>query len=159
MDLVREAGPSDIDALIRLNVELHEFSAAGVPSRLRIASAYDTQRMRARWASLLRDRAATTFVAIDGDEIVGYAEIHMVEPENDPGLVPTRRSHLQSLLVTREHRGDGVGSSLLAAAEAWARDRGAQEIELDHWVFDGGPEGFYERAGYQVLSRMLVKRV
>jgi hypothetical protein len=32
-------------------------------------------------------------------------------------------------------------------------------MELDHWVFDGGPAGFYERAGYEVLSRMLVKRI
>ena len=159
MDLIREAHPSDIDALIRLNIELHEFSATGVPSRLRIASAYDTETMRARWAALLSDRGATTFVAIDGDEIVGYAEIHMMEPENDPGVVPTRRAHLQSLLVTSAHRADGIGSSLLAEAERWARDRGAQEMELDHWVFDGGPEAFYERAGYEVLSRMLVKRV
>jgi GNAT superfamily N-acetyltransferase len=157
MDRIREARPSDIDALMRLNIELHEFSAAGVPSRLRTSSAYNTETMRARWAALLDEAATTTLVALDGDEIVGYAEVHMVEPEHDPGVVPTRRGHLQSLLVTSTHRGEGVGSRLLAAAETWARDRGAQEMELDHWVFEGGPAGFYEHAGYEELSRMLIR--
>ena len=80
-----------------------------------------------------------------------------MEPETDPGVVPTRRGHLQSLIVSRAHRGEGIGSELLSAAESWARDRGAEEMELDHWVFDGDPGIFYEGAGYRAISKMLVR--
>jgi hypothetical protein len=38
---VREAAASDLDQVLQLSIELHEFTAAGVPSRLRVAEAYE----------------------------------------------------------------------------------------------------------------------
>jgi hypothetical protein len=32
-------------------------------------------------------------------------------------------------------------------------------MELNHLVFEGDPGAFYEQAGYEALSRMLVKRL
>ena len=49
---------------MELNVELHEFSAAGVPSRLKIASAYDTEAMRRYHGEILGDPSATCLVAV-----------------------------------------------------------------------------------------------
>ena len=137
-------------------MELHEFTAGGVPSRLRIAGAYDTEGMKAYFKKVIADSAATFLVAEDGG-IVGFAEVRIQGPEDDPGVVPVRRAHLQSLLVTERRRGEGIGTRLLKAAERWARDMGAAEIDLDHWVFEGDPGSFYEGAGYQVISRMLAR--
>jgi GNAT superfamily N-acetyltransferase len=93
------------------------------------------------------------------DESIGYAEIHLQEAEDDPGVVPTRRAHVQALVVTHIRRGEGIGGALLAASEDWARARGSEEMELNHLVFEGDPGAFYEQAGYEALSRMLVKRL
>jgi GNAT superfamily N-acetyltransferase len=45
----------------------------------------------------------------------------------------------------------------MAAAEAWARERGATELRLDAWEFAAGPLPFYESLGYQTIKRTLVK--
>jgi hypothetical protein len=52
-----------------------------------------------------------------------------------------------------------VGGALLAASEDWSRERGAEEMELDHWIFDGDPGVFYAHAGYVAMSEMRVKRL
>jgi GNAT superfamily N-acetyltransferase len=153
---IRAATDSDREQLLTLSVQLHEFTAAGVPSRLKVADVYDTQGMKASVGRVIADPAATFLVAVDGD-IVGFAEVRIQLAEDDPGVVPVRRAHLQSLLVTERRRGEGIGTRLLEAAEQWAREMGAHEIELDHWVFDGDPGSFYERAGYRVVSRMLTR--
>jgi GNAT superfamily N-acetyltransferase len=85
------------------------------------------------------------------------AEVRVKEPEQEEGAIPVRRAYLQSLVVTEHARGAGVGSALLRAAEEWATARGAEEMELDHWVFPGDPGGFYDGAGYRLLSAMRVK--
>jgi GNAT superfamily N-acetyltransferase len=156
---IRGVEEADVPDVLRLNVELHDYSAQGVPSRLRIADRYDERSRRAAMDKLLSDPNATLLLALDGDETIGYAEIHLVEPEQDSGVVPTRRAHLQALVVTRARRREGIGGALLAASEVWGRDRGAEEMELDHWIFDGDPGAFYERAGYVPMSEMRVKRL
>lgn len=156
---IREAGQRDVADILRLNVELHDYSARGVPSRLRIAERYDEQARHAYVDNVLSDVNATYLVAVDDDEAVGYAEIHLQEPEQDLGVVPTRRAHLQALAVTSSRRNEGIGGALLAAAEDWARERGAEEMELDHWIFEGDPSVFYEHAGYRPVREMRVKRL
>jgi GNAT superfamily N-acetyltransferase len=156
---IREAQATDVADILRLNIELHDYSAKGVPSRLRIAERYDDDARRAYVTNVLSDPNVTYLVAMDGGEAIGYAEIHLQEPEEDPGVVPTKRAHLQALVVTRIRRRGGVGGALLAASERWAREHGAEEMELDHWLFDGDPSPFYERAGYKPLSEMRVKRL
>jgi GNAT superfamily N-acetyltransferase len=156
---IREANAADASDILRLNVELHEFSARGVPSRLRVADRYDDVSRHAYVAKVVSDADATYLLAVDGSAAVGYAEVHLREPEQDPGVLPTRRSYLQALVVTADRRSQGVGGALLAASEDWARARGSQEMELDHWIFDGDRGAFYERAGYLPTSQMRVKRL
>lgn len=156
---IREAGAADTSDILRLNVELHHFSARGVPSRLRVADAYDDESRYAYVAKILSDADATYLLAVDGAEAIAYAEIHLRQPEQDPGVVPTRRAYLQALMVTADRRGQGIGGALLAGVEHWARERESQEMELDHWIFDGDPGAFYEHAGYLPVSEMRVKRL
>jgi ribosomal protein S18 acetylase RimI-like enzyme len=154
---IREAAEGDIAAVVPLYVELHEFMARGVPSRFRVADRYDEAGQRTYIQELIREASSTCLVAVDGDSVVGFAEIRIEEPAVDVGVVPVVRGHLQSLLVISDRRGGGIGSDLLQAAEQWAFDQGAQEIELDHWVFSGDPSAFYEQANYRVASRLMSK--
>src|SRR3954451_18098859 len=156
---IREANAADAADVLRLNVQLHEFSARGVPSRLRVADRYDDASRHAYVAKILSEADSTYLLAVDGSEAIGYAEVHLREPEQDPGVVPTRRAYLQALVVTADRRRQGIGGALVGESEHWARERGSQEMELDHWIFDGDPGAFYERAGYLPVSQMRVKRL
>ncbi|EGX58089.1 acetyltransferase [Streptomyces zinciresistens K42] len=58
--------------------------------------------------------------------------------------------HVALLWVDDRHRGAGLGSQLLAHAEATARDtRGCTAVRLETWDFQA-PE-FYRRQGYDVV--------
>lgn len=55
---------------------------------------------------------------------------------------------LDELYVAAEHRGQGLGSALLKAAEAAVRARGAELLEINVDAADAGARRFYERHGY-----------
>src|SRR4051812_21402909 len=105
---IREGVESDVPDILRLNIELHEYSARGVPSRLRIAERYDDQARHEYVDKVLSDTNATYLVAKDGEHVLGYAEIHLQEPEEDlggrpnsAGTSPSARRH-----PTATKRGD-----------------------------------------------------
>lgn len=56
---------------------------------------------------------------------------------------------LDELYVAPEHRGQGIGSILLAAAEAEVVRRGARVLEINVDGADTGARRFYERHGYR----------
>ncbi len=53
----------------------------------------------------------------------------------------------------------GVGTALMKAAEAWARDRGLDLLSLDVWSTNHAALAFYGRLGYSVGSLNLIKRL
>lgn len=56
------------------------------------------------------------------------------------------------LAVPDEYRGQGLGSRLLAEAEAIARERGYIGVWLDTFEFQARP--FYEKLGYAVFGEL-----
>ena len=73
----------------------------------------------------------------------------------------TREAHAHvGILAVSEHaEGRGVGSALLAAAEDWARGRGARKLTLN--VFEGNrrARALYERRGFLPESLRYVRRL
>ena len=115
------------------------------------------------------DPYGTTFVAeaegADGSlgdapgtaPLRGAVLVRIYDTPADPTMVPRRRAHIEALVVDRLHRRAGIGTALMSAASAWARERGATELVLTVWAGNAAAEGFYERLGYRVVSRALAK--
>lgn len=53
----------------------------------------------------------------------------------------------------------GVGTGLMKAGEAWARDRGLPALSLDVWSTNERAPAFYRRLGYRAESLCLIKSV
>jgi ribosomal protein S18 acetylase RimI-like enzyme len=53
----------------------------------------------------------------------------------------------------------GVGSALMKAGEAWARDRGFDLLSLDVWSTNDAALAFYRDLGYRIDSLSLIKRL
>lgn len=68
------------------------------------------------------------------------------------GMSAGRWFFVEMIFVPEEHRGRGVGTALIRAAENAARGRGCVGIRLDTFTFQA-PE-FYEKLGYSELGRL-----
>lgn len=69
------------------------------------------------------------------------------------------RGHVADLGVIEEGRRMGVGSALMRAGEAWARERGLPVLSLDLWATNERARAFYETLGYSAESLCLFKRL
>lgn len=74
-------------------------------------------------------------------------------------VVGAARGHVADVAVTADARRMGVGTALMNAGEAWARDRGLPALSLNVWSTNERALAFYRRLGYSTESLCLVKRV
>jgi ribosomal protein S18 acetylase RimI-like enzyme len=93
----------------------------------------------------------------DGHALRGAVQVRIYDTPADPVMVPRRRAHVEAIVVDRRHRRGGIGTALMNAAAAWARERGAAEVVLTVWAGNAAAEAFYERLGYGVVSSALAK--
>jgi GNAT superfamily N-acetyltransferase len=128
--LVRPATLADADALAPLLGQL------GYPS--------PPEKVRARIARAAADPAYDAFVAEDAEGIVGLVAVQLGWPfERDGPFV-----RVIALVTDARARRRGVGARLMAEAERWARERGADQVHLTANLRREEAHRFYEEAGY-----------
>jgi GNAT superfamily N-acetyltransferase len=96
--------------------------------------------------------AGVVLVAVDPhDGLAGFAH---VEPRRL--LIAEPFAELAALVVSETVRGQRVGSALLAAAEAWARDQGFASMRVRSNILRERAHRFYLREGYIEKKRQAV---
>lgn len=127
--MIRPAQMSDLAALLR--IEERSFA---------------TDRLSQRSFRYLLSRAnAATLVEEDGNgEIRGYAMVLFSRG--------TSLARLYSIAVDPDHRGKGLGTALLRAAEDAARARDAAYMRLEVRVDDPATQALYRREGYRKFA-------
>lgn len=76
------------------------------------------------------DMPLEVLVAVDGfGALIGFAELSIRRYAE--GCVTDRVAYLEGWYVDPQHRRQGVGGALIAAAEAWARAQGCTEFASD----------------------------
>jgi ribosomal protein S18 acetylase RimI-like enzyme len=84
--------------------------------------------------------------AFDGAALVGTVTLLLDCPPNQP-----HRAEIAKLMTRRSHRGRGVATALMRAAEAIAIERARSLLVLDTAV-DGGAAGLYEALGFTLAG-------
>lgn len=88
-------------------------------------------------------------VAASGGVILGYASLlTAVSAEDERDEIPYSYAYVDDLGVLASRRSEGVGSALLDACEALARDAGQQWIRLGVLAGNERARAFYSRQGY-----------
>lgn len=126
--LVRPADVRDADALWPL---VRDFATSFAPERGAFEATLPT----------LRERDDTLLVVAESDgAILGYllASVHATFLANGPV------AWVEEVMVDGTRRREGIGGMLMAAAEAWARERGAAYVSLA----SRRAEAFYLALGY-----------
>lgn len=157
MAKIRRARADDHAALLALLREADELHARMLPSFFRPPAG---KRGAATNEGLLRRIDAGTTdedVAVAEDDGVVIALVHtqIYDTPAIASMVPKRRAHIDSLIVTGTARRRGIGRSLVAHASDWARRQGAAEILLTVWAGNDAADRFYEALGFDRISSVL----
>ena len=91
-----------------------------------------------------RSRGHPQYVAIEGDQLVGWCDVVPANPF--PGFGHAGRLGMG---VRAGHRGRGIGRALLAAGLAGAAAAGFRRVELEVFSSNAPAIALYKRAGFQ----------
>ncbi len=101
--------------------------------------------MRQRLAALIDRPDYVTFVACDGETVVGLAGAFLhLAVEHDGQF-----ARLTGLVVHENWRGRGIGARLMKRLEEWAQQQGAIAVMLTSGNHRHQAHDFYRHIGYQ----------
>jgi ribosomal protein S18 acetylase RimI-like enzyme len=90
---------------------------------------------------------------------VGSTSIALLPPPSAGSMLAPVATAEIGIAVLDQERDRGVGTALMAAAEAWAAKRGIRVVVLDMSVRNVAAQRFYERLGYEVQGLYLRKAI
>jgi RimJ/RimL family protein N-acetyltransferase len=136
---VRPATDHDLDAA----VDLYE-SVAEEGRWIAAEAPVDRGARRQRFESSIRREDAQFFVAEKDGRLVGELGIEV----QSYGVADF------GMMVAADVRGRGVGSALMDAAIAWAREAGAHKIALHVWPHNEAAITLYRKFGFEEEGRL-----
>lgn len=129
----RFGAPVQVRAYRRTDLDiLHAIDAACFPPDI----SYSLEELR----SFIHHRGARTWVAEVEGEIVGFL-VGQHFPRN-------LSAHIVTLDVKQASRRQGIGKTLMGAAEVWARDLDCQRLSLETAEDNLEAQAFYVHLGY-----------
>ena len=138
MTTIRVATRADAEELAKLSGQL------GYPA--------DASTIVQRLDGVTSHHAGVVLVAVDERTVpCGFAHVEPRRP-----LIAEPFAELAALVVSETARGQHVGSALLAAAEAWAREQGFANMRVRSNVIRERAHRFYLREGYVEKKRQAV---
>jgi ribosomal protein S18 acetylase RimI-like enzyme len=163
-----EAGPERLDAVRPLWLALAAHHGALTPAELPVRPPEEGwPRRRERYRRALEDGAVLflaeaagggattegTGTARDDDappdgaaQALGYA---FARPGSAPeALAIERPLEVETVAVLPTARGRGIGTALMDAVDAWARERGIEHLTLSVRTNNDGARRLYERRGF-----------
>jgi len=107
------------------------------------------------------DPAMALLVAVDAEVDAGGGGLVLgfvtVLPVTD--VSGHRHGHIASIAVAPDAEGRGIGTALLAAAEAWCRAQGFSDVTLHVYPGNERARHVYERAGFELEWHRLRKEL
>jgi len=105
--------------------------------------------MPVRLARLEADPNARCLVATSDAEVAGLATVHVRYTLNHEAPI----AQLTLLVVDESYRTRGIGRMLVAAAEEWARSRGAKRFVVTTALRRADAHAFYEKLQFKHTGR------
>jgi ribosomal protein S18 acetylase RimI-like enzyme len=158
MDIsVREATADDYSTVCELFDEVDALHRDKLP---RIFQQPDgAAREKDYYLGLIADEDVALLVAEVDSELVGYVHAIIRDAPAFPILVPRRYAVVDGVVVRSGFQFHGIGRRLMDEIHVWAVAKGATSIELNVYEFNEPAISFYERLGYQTLSRKMSKEL
>ena len=127
---IREACIEDAGAIRALNTEEMGYD-------------YPLERTREKLALLINRETDKVYVAVVGENIVGYVHANHYELLYAPAM-----KNIMGIAVSGKYRRCGIGKALLESVEQWATESGAEGVRLVSGGTRIGAHQFYRSMGY-----------
>ena len=142
---LRPATETDVESLLRLWLALSAEGEAADPRYRMRRDAADAARIfiASQWLSDVDHRVV---LAEAGERIVGFMTAR-VSPPHSVLQTPTTVM-ITDAYVDPEQRRAGIGRDLFEALIEWARDRGAEQVEVGTLALDHRAVAFWRSVGF-----------
>lgn len=127
---IRTAETADALAIARLN-------------RLSLGYDYPEDATRENLCTILQSPSDQVYVAVSGDEVVGYVHACAYQTLYAPPM-----KNIMGIAVDPTRRREGIGTLLLSAVERWAGETGAAAIRLVSGAGRTDAHSFYRCLGF-----------
>ena len=146
--LIRPAKTADIPRMCGLLSELFSIESDFSP---------DSQKQAKGLNLLLADRSglSAVLVAEKGDEIVGMCSVQTLISTAQGGPVGL----LEDLIVTKEHRGNGIGTRLLSEIFRWCDTKNISRLQLLRDEDNERALKFYARSGWSSTCLVCMRKM
>ncbi|MFH1565817.1 MAG: GNAT family N-acetyltransferase [bacterium] len=108
---------------------------------------------------ILNSEKATILVAELQDSILGFVFVSIRKVAGDPLLKERSYAVVDNMVVEEKYRNKGLGRILLTEAITWAKIKGITKMELNVWEFNQNAINFYEKLGFETISRKMKKKI
>jgi ribosomal protein S18 acetylase RimI-like enzyme len=123
-------------------------AAGGSVSFMHPLSRADAEGFWERSLTAARRGERLVLGAWEGDELVGTVTLLLDFPPNQP-----HRAEIAKMMTRPSHRGRGIATRLMQAAEQFAIERGKTLLVLDT-ASEEGAAGLYERLGFTLAGEV-----
>ena len=151
---IRRATADDLATVCALGEDLAALHHEAWPTLF--APAAGGERDAPHWRESICGEGRAAFLAERAGEALGFITLGVGDDRHSL-LQPVRWAKVISVCVREAARGQGVGSALMAAGEAWAREQGAGEVRLVVWAFHRRALRLYQELGYELRSHTVGK--
>ena len=154
---VRKATAGDYNSLGELFNEIDALHRDYLPHMFQEPSG--AAREQDYYSELIADENVAVLVAEVGESLVGSVHAIIRDAPALPIFVPRRYAVVDGITVKSGFQNRGIGRILMDKMQEWAITKSATSIELHVYEFNETAISFYERLGYQTLSRKMGKEL
>ena len=143
LELAREG---DWEAVRRLSVQVHDLHAAWRPD---IYYSCDEPYPKERFLQDIRERMV--YIGKINGAIVGYVVLAVMQ-KGGAGTVEKKMLRLDSIVVGKQVRGQGIGKAIIADVRVLAKAFGCRELILGVHPENDSAVGFYQKCGFMIRT-------
>lgn len=141
---IRFAEIQDVPGIISLLRQVGQVHHEGRPDIFRSGcQKYSPSQVMA----MLNVPATPIFVAVEGEQVLGYCFCQVKSYERDPVMTEHSTLYIDDLCVDENCRGKGIGTALYEIVCEYARARRCGSITLNVWCCNEKAMKFYEHLG------------
>ena len=141
---IRLASKEDIPQILALLSQVLELHAALRPD---IFIPGTTKYTQVELMGILADEKRRTYVAVQGERVLGYAFCELKTQPFSNTMVPFASFYIDDLCVDASARGRHVGKALFEHVKAQAKALGCYEVTLNVWEGNEAARALYDKMG------------